>query len=252
MAAKQGAQPSKVQISRLAHTCTLIPTDTPDEESNAEGSDSSSSGHGATGGGQDSEREDDSDDDCGPATPTATTPASPVSHHSPATDPEAAPVANPRRAPRVRARWSEYVPSEQAREIGDNRGARCVLALDVDPPPLSPDGAALVSAMVSLSIRNTLADLATRVDSIALSDEPAPAPRGGGPRPPGGPFGAPPGGDPSGEAGLPRAGSPQPTPPAARAAGHIERFIRVAHSSQPGAADSFCAPTAGDAVLPLS
>ena len=34
--------------------------------------------------------------------------------------------------------------------------------------------------------------------------------------------------------------------------GHIERFIRVAHSSQPGAADSFCAPTAGDAVLPLS
>ena len=70
-----------------------IPTDTPDEESNAEGSDSSSSGHGATGGGQDSEREDDSDADCGPATPTATTPASPVSHHSPATDPEAAPVA---------------------------------------------------------------------------------------------------------------------------------------------------------------
>ena len=49
-----------------------------------------------------------------------------------------------------------------------------------------------------------------------------------------------------------RAGSPQPTPPAARAAGHIERFVRVAHSSQPGAADSFCAPTAGDAVLPLS
>ena len=46
--------------------------------------------------------------------------------------------------------------------------------------------------------------------------------------------------------------SPQPTPPAARAAGHIERFVRVAHSSQPGAADSFCAPTAGDAVLPLS
>ena len=30
-----------------------------------------------------------------------------------------------------------------------------------------------------------------------------------------------------------RAGSPQPTPPAARAAGHIERFVRVAHSSQP-------------------
>ena len=168
------------------------------------------------------------------------------SHRSPATDPEAAPVANPRRAPRVRTIWSEYVPSEQAREIGDNRGARCVLALDVDPPPppLSPDDAALASAMVSLSIHNTLADLATRVDSIALSDEPAPAPRGGGPRPPGGPFGAPPGGDPSGEAGLPRAGSPQPTPPAARAAGHIERFIRVAHSSQPRAADSFCAPTA--------
>ena len=43
-----------------------------------------------------------------------------------------------------------------------------------------------------------------------------------------------------------------PFPPAARAAGHIERFVRVAHSSQPGAADSFCAPTAGDAVLPLS
>ena len=55
-----------------------------------------------------------------------------------------------------------------------------------------------------------------------------------------------------GEVGFPRAGSPQPTPPAARAAGHIERFVRVAHSSQPGAADSFCAPTAGDAVLPLS
>ena len=106
--------------------------------------------------------------------------------------------------------------------------------------------------MVSLSIHNTLADLATRVDSLALGDEPAPAPRGGGPRPPGGPFGPPPGGDPSGEAGFPRAGSPQPTPPAARAAGHIERFVRVAHSSQPGAADSFCAPTAGDAVLPLS
>ena len=65
-------------------------------------------------------------------------------------------------------------------------------------------------------------------------------------------FGAPPGGDPSGEAGPPRAGSPQPTPPAARAAGHIERSVRVAHSSQPRAADSFCAPTAGDAVLPLS
>ena len=161
-------------------------------------------------------------------------------------------IARP--ASTVRTIWSEYVPSEQAREIGDNRGARCVLALDVDPPPppLSPDDAALASAMVSLSIHNTLADLATRVDSIALSDEPAPAPRGGGPRPPGGPFGAPPGGDPSGEAGLPRAGSPQPTPPAARAAGHIERFVRVAHSSQPGAADSFCAPTAGDAVLPLS
>ena len=41
-------------------------------------------------------------------------------------------------------------------------------------------------------------------------------------------------------------------PPAARAAGYIERFNRVAHSSQPGAADLFCAPTAGDAVLPLS
>ena len=49
-----------------------IPTDTPDEGSNAEGDDSSTSGHGATGGGQDSEREDDSDADCGPATPTAT------------------------------------------------------------------------------------------------------------------------------------------------------------------------------------
>ena len=105
--------------------------------------------------------------------------------------------------------------------------------------------------MVSLSIHNTLADLTTRVDSIALSDEPAPAP---GPRPPGGPFGAPPRGDPSGEAGLvlPRAGPPQPTPPAARAAGHIERFVRVAHPSQPETADWFCAPTAGDAVLPLS
>ena len=57
---------------------------------------------------------------------------------------------------------------------------------------------------------------------------------------------------PHGEAGLPRAGPPQPIPPAARAAGHTERFVRVAHSSQPGAADSFCAPTAGDAVLPLS
>ena len=89
-------------------------------------------------------------------------------------------------------------------------------------------------------------------DEGSDTEGPAPAPRGGGPRPPGGPFGAPPGGDPSGEAGLPRAGSPQPTPPAARAAGHIERFVRVAHSSQPGAADSFCAPTAGDAVLPLS
>ena len=29
-------------------------------------------------------------------------------------------------------------------------------------------------------------------------------------------------------------------------------LVRVAHPSQPGAADSFCAPTAGDAVLPLS
>ena len=231
-----------------------IPTDTPDEESNAEGSDSSSSGHGATGSAQDSERNDDSDADCGAATPTATAPASPDSHPSPATDPKTAPVANPRRSPRVRTIWSEYVPSEQAREIGDNRGARCVLALDVDPPPppLSPDDAALASAMVSLSIHNTLAELATRVDSIALSDEPAPAPRGGGPRPPGGAFGAPPGGEPSGEAGFPRAGSPQPTPPAARAAGHIERFVRVAHPSQPGTADWFCAPTAGDAVLPLS
>ena len=148
-----------------------IPTDTPDEESNAEGSDSSSSGHGATGSAQDSERNDDSDANCGPATPTATAPASPGSHPSPATDPKAAPVANPRRSPRVRTIWSEYVPSEQAREIGDNRGARCVLALDVDPPrpPLSPDDAALASAMVSLSIHNTLADLATRVDSIATA-----------------------------------------------------------------------------------
>ena len=51
---------------------------------------------------------------------------------------------------------------------------------------------------------------------------------------------------------LPCCSSSLPTPPAARAAGHIERFVRVAHSSQPGAADSFCAPTAGDAVLPLS
>ena len=40
-----------------------IPTDTPDEGSNAEGS--STIGHGATGGGQDSEREDDSDADSG-------------------------------------------------------------------------------------------------------------------------------------------------------------------------------------------
>ena len=40
-----------------------IPTDTPDEESSAEGGDSSTIGHGATGGGQDSEREDDSDAD---------------------------------------------------------------------------------------------------------------------------------------------------------------------------------------------
>ena len=51
-----------------------IPTNTPDEESSAEGGDSSTIGHGATGGGQDSEREDDSDADCGPATPTATSP----------------------------------------------------------------------------------------------------------------------------------------------------------------------------------
>ena len=85
-------------------------TVTLDEESNAEGSDSSTSGHGATGGSQDSEREDDSDADCGPATPTATAPASPGSHPSPATDPKAAPVANPRRSPRVRTIWSEYVP----------------------------------------------------------------------------------------------------------------------------------------------
>ena len=35
-------------------------------------------------------------------------------------------------------------------------------------------------------------------------------------------FGAPPGGDPSGEAGPPRAGSPQPTPPAA----HIDRAVQ--------------------------
>ena len=97
-----------------------IPTDTPDEGSDTEGGDSSTTGHGATGGGQDSGREDDSDADCGPATPTATyspsQPASPVSHPSPATDPEVAPVANPRRAPRVRAIWSEYAPSEQARD----------------------------------------------------------------------------------------------------------------------------------------
>merc|ERR1711965_275679 len=73
----------------------------------------------------------------------------------------------------------------------------------------SPDDAALASAVISLSIHNTLADLATRVDSLTLGDEPAPAPRGGGPRPPGGPFGPPPGGDPSGEAGFPRAGSPR-------------------------------------------
>ena len=93
-----------------------IPTDTPDEESNAEGSDSSTIGHGATGSAQDSERNDDSDANCGPATPTATAPASPVSQPptsaSPATDPEAAPVAslNPRRVPpeSVRAVWSEY------------------------------------------------------------------------------------------------------------------------------------------------
>ena len=54
---------------------------------------------------------------------------------------------------------------------------------------------------------------------------------------------------------LPCCSSSLPTPPAARAAGHIERFVRVVHSSRPGAADSFtlhCAPTAGDAVLPLS
>ena len=100
---------------------------------------------------------------------------------------------------------SEYVPSEQAREIGDDRGARCVIALDVDPPPpsFSPNDAALASAMVSLSIRNTLADLATRVDSIALSDEPAPAPRGGGPRPPGGPLGPLQGATPPGRPAFP-------------------------------------------------
>ena len=71
--------------------------------------------------------------------------------------------------PGFRAIWSDYVPSEQAREIGDDRGARCVIALDVDPPPpqFSPDDAALAPAMVSLSIHNTLADLATRVDSLA-------------------------------------------------------------------------------------
>ena len=48
---------------------------------------------------------------------------------------------------------------------------------------------------------------------------------------------------------LPRA---RVTPRTGQPAGHIERFNRVAHSSQPGAADLFCAPTAGDAVLPLS
>ena len=48
----------------------------------------------------------------------------------------------------------------------------------------SPRTTPLSHLLWSLSIHNTLADLATRVDSIALSDEPAPAPRGGGPRPP--------------------------------------------------------------------
>ena len=114
-----------------------IPTNTPDEESSAEGGDSSTIGHGEQRAATRTRRgKDDSDANCGPATPTATgAPAGPVSHPSPATDPEAAPVANPRRAPRVRTIWPEYVPSEQAREIGDDRGARCVLGLDVDPPP---------------------------------------------------------------------------------------------------------------------
>ena len=124
-------------------------------------------------------------------------------------------------------KWNDYVDELAARGRQGDRGSNAAEWADNTIPTDTPDEG-------------------------SDTEGPAPAPRGGGPRPPGGPFGAPPGGDPSGEAGLPRAGSPQPTPPAARAAGHIERFVRVAHSSQPGAADSFCAPTAGDAVLPLS
>ena len=98
-----------------------IPTDTPDEGSNAEGGDSSTIGHGATGGGQDSEREDDSEADCGPATPTASykqpQPASPVSHPSPDTDPETASVANPRLAPPSSRPGRKLWPLQTARPL---------------------------------------------------------------------------------------------------------------------------------------
>ena len=62
---RQGDRGSKQTLVAAEWADDTIPTDTPDEGSNAEGSDSSTIGHGATGGGQDSEREDDSDADSG-------------------------------------------------------------------------------------------------------------------------------------------------------------------------------------------
>ena len=174
----------------------IIPTDTPDEGSIAEGGDSSTIGHGAAGGGQDSERQDGSDTvrlwAC--YTNGYNPSSSPVSHPSSATDPEPHPsltLAVPPEFVFERYGPSTYRASRRGRSetIGE-RDAYLPSMLTLPTPSFSPNDAALASAIVSLSMHNTLADLAERVDSIALSDEHAPAPRGGGPRPPGGPFGA--------------------------------------------------------------
>ena len=78
-------------------------------------------------------------------------------YHSPRGHKYTAETPPPRRQVHLSAAYSRVshgaITSEQAWEIGDDRGAQCVLALDVDPPPppLSPDEAALAPAMVSHS-----------------------------------------------------------------------------------------------------
>ena len=80
-------------------------------------------------------------------------------------------------------KWNDYVDELAARGRQGDRGSNATEWADNTIPTDNPDDG-------------------------SDTEGPAPAPRGGGPRPPGGPFGAPPGGEPSGEAGLPRAGCP--------------------------------------------